>query len=362
MSSGPSEVIWEIDSHTKIKLEILRNYLNAWLPIMSSWNQRLLYIDGFAGPGEYKNYPEGSPIVALKAFETHILRGNLADTYFLFIERDQNRFEHLKEKIKKDFSSLYANGKITIINDSFDRALFELLNKVGNSRLISSFVFIDPFGYSGYPIKLISDFWKKCKRAEFFITFTVDSISRFAENDTIRANINELYGNSSWKECISLSGDKRIQCFVDKYKNTLVQNLGSDIYIREFEMINRVGHSVYFLIFITKHWKGLEVMKKSMCRTINTFNYKYSDRTGKVPTLDVFGYSWEYKAAEEIYKHFKGKEASVEEIHKYVIENTPWIFKKRILRILEEKGKIIDVKNRWRSKTYPDTSIIVFSK
>jgi hypothetical protein len=39
----------------------VRAYLDAWLPILSSVNSRILFIDGFAGPGEYAGSEEGSP-------------------------------------------------------------------------------------------------------------------------------------------------------------------------------------------------------------------------------------------------------------------------------------------------------------
>jgi len=32
---------------------ILRRYLQAWLPILSRRNERVLYLAGFAGPGIY---------------------------------------------------------------------------------------------------------------------------------------------------------------------------------------------------------------------------------------------------------------------------------------------------------------------
>ena len=32
---------------------VLRHYMEAWLPIMLSSNERVLFIDAFAGPGRY---------------------------------------------------------------------------------------------------------------------------------------------------------------------------------------------------------------------------------------------------------------------------------------------------------------------
>ena len=45
--SKNNSTIWEIEPHTEAKHEILEKYLNAWLPIMTRWNGRILYIDGF---------------------------------------------------------------------------------------------------------------------------------------------------------------------------------------------------------------------------------------------------------------------------------------------------------------------------
>jgi len=60
--------VWEAPQHTIAKIEMLRSYLFAWFSILGTRfaRQDLWYIDGFAGPGEYKNFPDGSP-VALSA-------------------------------------------------------------------------------------------------------------------------------------------------------------------------------------------------------------------------------------------------------------------------------------------------------
>lgn len=46
----PKTPLWDADAHTLAKHGILREYLEAWLPIMSRRNPSLLLIDGFAGP------------------------------------------------------------------------------------------------------------------------------------------------------------------------------------------------------------------------------------------------------------------------------------------------------------------------
>jgi len=61
--------VWKAEPHTIAKVEILREYLIRWFQIMgmAKPGRDILYIDGFAGPGHYTNYDQGSPIAALRA-------------------------------------------------------------------------------------------------------------------------------------------------------------------------------------------------------------------------------------------------------------------------------------------------------
>ena len=60
---------WKAEPHTLAKIEMLMAYLHAYFPILgtSKRGQPFLYVDGFAGPGEYTNSPTGSPLAALAA-------------------------------------------------------------------------------------------------------------------------------------------------------------------------------------------------------------------------------------------------------------------------------------------------------
>jgi three-Cys-motif partner protein len=53
------EIPWVIDEHTRVKHELLKNYIGTWMAIMFSqqvkirMKPQLLFLDGFAGPGIY---------------------------------------------------------------------------------------------------------------------------------------------------------------------------------------------------------------------------------------------------------------------------------------------------------------------
>jgi three-Cys-motif partner protein len=53
--AAPKQTIWKLEPHTRAKHEILKRYLQAWMIILSQGRfPEILYIDGFAGPGEYE--------------------------------------------------------------------------------------------------------------------------------------------------------------------------------------------------------------------------------------------------------------------------------------------------------------------
>ena len=63
----PEPTIWPLGEQTPGKHLVLRAYLDAWLSILGMKAKRILFIDGFAGPGEYAGGAPGSPIIALRA-------------------------------------------------------------------------------------------------------------------------------------------------------------------------------------------------------------------------------------------------------------------------------------------------------
>ncbi|MFB6367865.1 three-Cys-motif partner protein TcmP, partial [Paenibacillus elgii] len=96
---------WEMKAHTRAKHVVLENYLKAWFPIMAFSNERILYIDGFAGPGIYSTGEDGSPIKALKIaneiFQDHFSKLQKKDFVFVFIEQDEDSFESLSYEINR---------------------------------------------------------------------------------------------------------------------------------------------------------------------------------------------------------------------------------------------------------------------
>src|SRR5207249_9084384 len=91
----PKKTLWPLEPHTRGKHLVLKSYLDAWLPILGTWNGRILFIDGFAGPGQYEGGEDGSPLIALDALKNHAAKANItAEVVFVFIEKDKRRAAH----------------------------------------------------------------------------------------------------------------------------------------------------------------------------------------------------------------------------------------------------------------------------
>src|SRR5205807_2684598 len=100
----PRGTQWSITPHTQAKHHILRRYLEAWLPILAAYNDRLVYIDGFAGPGRYEGGEPGSPLIALATILDHPRfrgAGLREGAKLLFIEKEADRAAELRAELDR---------------------------------------------------------------------------------------------------------------------------------------------------------------------------------------------------------------------------------------------------------------------
>jgi len=199
----PKETLWELKPHTRGKHIVLREYLKAWLPILGSWNTRILFIDGFAGPGKYIGGEDGSPIIALKAFCDHSVKHSIrAEVVYIFIEKERDRAEYLKNLIEKEWQlKLPDNCKVDIESGPFDEKMTQVLDKIDeqNKKLAPSFIMIDPFGVSGTPMSVIERIFKNPK-CEVYISFMYESINRWITTIGFEKHLDELFGCKTWRE------------------------------------------------------------------------------------------------------------------------------------------------------------------
>lgn len=207
----PKQIPWEIKPHTQAKHEILKKYLQAWMVILSYSNGRILYVDGFAGPGEYLNPQggtvDGSPIIAIKSFLEHKLKDRIKDIIFIFIEENPDIFKYLEKKLEP---YKQQGLKIDPIKGEFEEVLnkkLDAIEKAGKS-IAPMFCFIDPFGIKGLSLETVKRIMNN-KSCEVFINFMYEELNRFITLPENEDYVNALFGEKvEWKKIEDIKDPK----------------------------------------------------------------------------------------------------------------------------------------------------------
>lgn len=360
--AAPDETTWPIEPHTAAKHRILRNYLNAWFPILNKYHKRLVFIDGFSGPGIYMGGEPGSPIIALKVASEHFKPIN-GEAVFLFVEERVDRAENLRQEVAK--LSLPSNFRVHVESSKFEPTVTKILDDLDKEGkgLAPAFAFVDPFGFSGLPFDLLARLLKH-ERSEAFITFMVDSINRFltAPNEVIREHIRALFGTDDVFNIFSGASD-RTDNLTRLYQSQL-QKLGR--FVRSFEMRDKNGKIIYHLQFVTKHPLGHLRMKESMWRVDSEGDFRFSDATNPDQQV-LFQTQHDKDLFEMLSSSFTGQTVPVSRLKSFVQDETPYIDKHLVasLRFAEYSSRIAvrDTKSdgtKRRKNSFPDEAIITF--
>jgi len=370
-----------MEPHTRAKHSILTRYLGGWFPIMSTF-PKILYLDGYAGSGIYDDDSPGSPLIALRMARDHFLKSQISkgEKAFYFIERDKKTYSTLSHLIHEEFGPCNSDGlcdrlpsnfKVYLQNGDFNTELNEILNhsmEKGTS-IVPTLSFIDPFGYS-LDLDILSKILS-FKHCEVLFTFMSGFLSRFVfEEAHLQSIINTFNVDKGTIASIRSKTDEseREDEFGKLLVNIMKKNLPADeeLYWLSFEMIDNYNRPLYRLIFFTKSEKGMQVMKDAMFDIGGRGIYRFSDfyfNPSQASILDYSGDSqpWVAEAAEYLHSRMAYQDWAIEDFKRYVLLKTPYIYRARILKQLEDSGQldvISDVKRR--PGNYPLGSVLRF--
>jgi three-Cys-motif partner protein len=357
------ETIWPLEAHTKAKHEILQRYLGAWFPILGTTNHRILYIDGFCGPGRYADGEPGSPIIAITQAISLIDKLTKTELTFIFIDERCDRLDYLNAEIAK--INLPPNFHVHTLNTQFDISLSSILNEVGKQEkiLVPTFAFIDPFGWSEIPFDVVSRLLDN-QQTEVFINFPINSINRFIEHPNLkdRKHIRDLFGVTEDRILDASQALNRIDRLKDLYQMQLKKHAK---FVRYFEMRDERNNIIYYLFFASNHRLGHIRMKEAFWKVDQQSGYKFSDRTNP-NQLVLLEIDPSDTLAAFLKDHYSGRVVLSETVISFVEDETPYITKhaRSALRKLEIKELInIDKQKRdgsKRIKGFPPGVIIHF--
>ena len=325
----PRTTLWPQDEQTQGKHLVLRSYLDGWFPILGSWNNRLLFIDGFAGPGEYDHGEPGSPVIGLDCVKRCKIAGGLegVEVVSVFIESDKGRFKHLESLMKKRQREDKKHGiEHQVLYGSFDDHMTITLDYLDqqNQNLAPAFVMIDPFGVKGSRMDLVERILRN-PRSECMISFMYESIRRFQSTPEFERHLDQLFGDTSWRECLSME-EKASKSFLHDLFRKRLKSCGAE-HVVLFEVWRENRH-IYTIYFATGHEKGCDLMKQAIWKADPSGGYAVRGYAGRHGVL--FGADTE-PLAKQLHDHFGSAPTPIEDIEQFVMSDAT-IFHKGQLR------------------------------
>ena len=360
---APTTTIWPLEPHSRAKHEILKRYMQAWVPILgqSSFSE-LVYIDGFAGPGRYSKSEDGSPIIALNVALEQQARIKPKMT-FLFVELRKDRAEMLN-KVLEDIELPQRFSARVAGDTTFEKAVTSFLdNRTRNGlRLPPTFAFVDHFGWSGVPFELVRRIlsYPSC---EVLVTFMYEEINRFIGLPDQVSNFNSFFGTDRWQGVTSETVPRQRNRQLHDLYMTQLQDSANMKYVRSFEMRNDRDVTDYYLFYATNSLLGLKKMKEAMWKVDGSGEFRFSDATNPLqfvlferePQFDVL--------KSQIMDRFQGQETTIGEIEEFVVSETAFRethYKRQILGPLERTQPpaliLIDPPAKRRPGNYPTQS------
>ncbi len=271
-----NETIWERSPHTGVKHQIERGYLGAWFGKLA-WTKRVIFVDGFAGPGRYLGGEEGSPLIALKMANEHPAFADGrehadCERVLVFIEKDPRRFAHLQTELAE--IELPPHVKVFAINSDFSVGITNILDSAGG-RLAPAFVMIDPFGWTDFPFALVERLGRE-NRSEVMVSFMIESINRWIDHPQQGDNWDALFGCDEWRQMPrDVSAEERRDFLMGLYARRL-REAGFTFQWR-FELRDEGNRPEYYLVFGSKSQDGLAAMKETMWKVAPDGSFRYSD-------------------------------------------------------------------------------------
>lgn len=361
----PKSTLWSRDRHTEGKHLVLREYLKAWFPILGRTQGRIVFIDGFAGPGEYEGGEPGSPTIAMDALMNHSAAHKItAKVFFAFIENRPDRAKYLQSLVDEREPRFPENMRVRVINNDFDPAMRNILDDLEQDRkcLGPAFVMIDSFGVKGFSMDVIGRILSN-RKCEVYITIMWSSIKRFGSGPEFKPYMDDIFG-PEWKsvgDTAHLDRQELYQQYEQRLKETGAR------YVLSFDLYQdkRIEYSIFFA---TWNLAGCDKMKKAIWKVCPCGDFSFRGHATEQLSLNGINRPDYSPLRSALMDQFQGGEwIRIKDVLDFVKSDETRYHsdqvKKPVLRPMEEEG-LLQVKPDSREKqwTYPDLCWVRFGE
>ena len=259
----------ECTEHKKVKSEIASAYLFPWANIVGQHAKELHYLDLFSGRGEFKDKSPATPLhVFDKIQEASIKIPWLLDILQVsFYEGKKAYYDVLLKSLKSH--NVYSRLKHEpLIKPQKIDAKF--IAEISGQIKDATYSFIDPYGYSDISLDLI-DGVSKNWGCDCLFYLSISGLVRNIQDPEKEESVTQFFGANALKRVKQSIAIKPEQIPLSKIIMSEIKNSlrsGSRKYrvieyCVEFDNVRRESH---YLMFISKHKRGFEIMRDIMLK------------------------------------------------------------------------------------------------
>jgi len=179
-----------VKDHSQIKLRAFQRYLKPWATMVGSPRNvhRVWIVDGFAGPGTYRNGDKGSPVLALELADELVQSTTSYKIACILVEKSRANFRQL-QRLPHQFRAIEVFAEI----GSFWDRTETILSQVRDEPVL---LFIDPFGLGDLDFERLVGFCTRLSKVDLMVNLASPAAARLAPNHS--ALIDRAVGGAGW--------------------------------------------------------------------------------------------------------------------------------------------------------------------
>ncbi len=283
-----------------VKHELIREYLKGWFPKLTlgvTGCRDLLYIDTHAGRGKHRSGQLGSPLVALTTLLEHSARSRMlqnTEVHYYFIEGNEENATALRAELSGHIlpPNVFVEVETGDCFQIIQNAVAEM--EKDRKQMAPGFIFVDPYGFrlpGGLLRKLLS-----YPKVELFVNVIWRELDmaiqqcrgdgchpqppstgpylfgcepdpereraaaqrRESTRASLEAILNSVFDGDGWRTIDADSADRRAEQCADLFRQMTGAKWSTYLRMLDNQRVR------YFLLHLTKHAAGRDLMKECM--------------------------------------------------------------------------------------------------
>lgn len=280
---------------SRIKDQILGQYMRPYLSKVSTLGKRIILIDAFAGPGRFEDGSAGSPLIMCQAAEKCVPSGYLA----IFVNSEKKHHDQLS----KVLSRFIEQKKVLAIHGTAEQLLDSVRCVITDDTV---FLYLDPFALTGCEFSIYEPFIRRDQAysTEIVVTLSIPTMHRLAARIAVAAGkaddplirsfhgrLTKVLGGEYWKPVFLddlRPPEAKAEGIMAMYRQKILDLHQYPGYSGSCPVREKEGSGIkYYVTFYSRHPDAMLLMNDAMCAA-------YQNRMHEAATENTLfaGTSW----------------------------------------------------------------------